>query len=156
MKKIAVLVVGLLVVLVVGGLIFLSRNQETPTTTSLSNSDSSPTNLSEDSSGNYLVYSEAAYLAAADKKRVLFFYANWCPICAPVNVEIQRRSAELPDNLVILRVNYNDSDTDEAERALAQKYGITYQHTFVLVDSAGRELKKWNGGDLDQILDMVG
>lgn len=90
-----------------------------------------------------------------NKKRVLFFYANWCPTCRPVNEELNRSEDVIPEDLVIIRVNYNDSDTDSAEKDLARKYGITYQHTFVLIDEDGTEIKKWNGGGLREILNNL-
>ena len=53
---------------------------------------------------------------------------------------------------MVLRVNYNDPDTDQEEKELAKKYGITYQHTYVQIDSAGKELTKWNGGGAAELL----
>lgn len=40
------------------------------------------------------------------------------------------------------RVNFNDTDTDADEKALAGAFGITYQHTFVLIDASGREVSR--------------
>lgn len=90
---------------------------------------------------------------STSNKTVLFFYASWCPTCRPVNEELL--SSELPSDLTIIRVNYNDPDTDDEERGLAQKYGVTYQHTFVQIDSSGNELSKWNGGGLQNLLEKL-
>ena len=55
----------------------------------------------------------------------------------------------IPEDVVIFRVDY---DTEEE---LKEKYGVTYQHTFVVVDTEGEAVTKWNGGDLEMILEKV-
>ena len=57
--------------------------------------------------------------------------------------------------MVVIRTNYNDPDTDQEEKDLAKKYGITYQHTFVQVDAQGKELTKWNGGQTDELVTNI-
>jgi thioredoxin 1 len=94
----------------------------------------------------YLAYSETAFDAAADKKRVLFFHAPWCPTCRPADAAFQSNSANIPEDVVLFKTDYDSSS------ALKKKYGITYQHTFVQVDKDGREVTKWNGGDLNDLI----
>lgn len=106
-------------------------------------------------SGSYEEYSQDGVGYSVDKKRVFFFYASWCPTCRPVDSEIKANLSRLPENLAIFRVNYNDPETDEEEKALAQKYGVTYQHTFVQVDKEGNEITKWNGGGLENLLSKI-
>lgn len=105
--------------------------------------------------GEYVEYSQSAYDSASAKKRVLYFYANWCPTCKPLDAQLKANMDKIPAGVVILRVNYNDTDTDAIDKALAQKYGITYQHTFVQVDAEGNEIAKWNGGGLDKIISSI-
>ena len=100
-------------------------------------------------SDSYIEYSPDAFAAAAGKKRVLFFYASWCPTCRPVDAEILAMEETIPEDVVIFRVDY---DTEEE---LKEKYGVTYQHTFVVVDTEGEAVTKWNGGDLEMILEKV-
>jgi len=107
------------------------------------------------SHGGYMPYSETSFEAASDKKRVLFFFANWCPTCKPIDAELSANTAKLPAGVEVFRVNYNDSDTDAADKALAAKYGVTYQHTFVQVDAQGKDVTKWNGGGLDKIVSSL-
>lgn len=109
----------------------------------------------QNGSGEYVEYSDPAFKSASDKKRVLYFYANWCPTCKPLDAELKANMDKIPAGVVILRVNYNDTDTDAPDKALAAKYGITYQHTFVQVDNQGNEVTKWNGGGLDKIVSSV-
>ena len=105
--------------------------------------------------GQYVPFSQAAYDGASDKKRVLFFYANWCPTCKPADADFTANVSTFPDDVALFRVNYNDPDTDATEKALAQKYGITYQHTFVQVDDQGDVITKWNGGQTDKLLQSI-
>ena len=100
----------------------------------------------------YVEYSKSAFEGASAKRRVLFFYASWCPTCRPADASFKAGANEIPEDMVVIRVNYNDPDTDNAEKELARKYGITYQHTFVQIDSAGKEVTKWNGGQLSELL----
>jgi len=91
-------------------------------------------------------------ISSIDGKRVLYFYANWCPTCRLADPDLKKRQFEFPDGVVVIRVNYNDSDTSATEKALAKAYGITYQHIFVQIDASGNEIAKWNGGDTDELL----
>jgi len=92
-----------------------------------------------------LDFNQADYETAlqTDRLVVLYFYANWCPICA---AEI--RDALYPafnqlagDRVVGFRVNYNDSDTDQSERDLAREFGIAYQHSKIFIRNGQRVLK---------------
>ena len=101
-----------------------------------------------ENTGQYEDYTKSAFDQATGKRRVLFFYANWCPICRPADSDIRANVAKLPADVVVFRVNYNDTDTDSDEKALAKEYGVTYQHTFVQIDSDGNVVTKWNGGKI--------
>lgn len=105
-----------------------------------------------ETANKYIVYSPEALEEGIGKTRVLFFYANWCPTCIPADKEIQANISKIPEGTVVYRVNYDDSDTDANEKALANKYNITYQHTFVIIDDNGNEIQQWNGGGLERLL----
>lgn len=105
--------------------------------------------------GMYLIHADNLIEQYSNQKRILFFYANWCPTCRPVDEEIESNLGNIPEGVVIIRVNYNDSDTDKEEKELAAKYGITYQHTFVELDSDGNAVQTWNGGSLSDILNRI-
>jgi len=78
-------------------------------------------------------------MASATHDIVLFFKASWCPSCRAVDADIKANSKNIPSNLTILEVDYDKS------AFLKQKYGVTYQHTFVKVDAQGNLIKKWSG-----------
>lgn len=108
-----------------------------------------------DSETDYINFNSQNFESNKDKRRVLFFYANWCTTCRPVNAEFLSNSNQLPEDVVVYRVNYRDSDTDDTEKELAEKYKITYQHTFVQVNQQGEVIKKWNGGNLAELIKNV-
>lgn len=98
---------------------------------------------------NYRPYSVGEFEEEADSKRVLFFYATWCPSCKMADADILSQIEEIPDDVVIYKVDY-DTETE-----LKEKYAVTYQHTFVWVDAEGNALALWNGGGLKEILETV-
>jgi thiol-disulfide isomerase/thioredoxin len=79
--------------------------------------------------------------ASGDKKVVLFFNASWCPTCQSTVKDINANLSKLDPNLILLSADY------DKEISLRQKYGVTYQHTFVQVNSNGDLIKKKNGLD---------
>ena len=105
--------------------------------------------MEEGTPGKYMDYSSSSYAAENGKKRVIFFHAGWCPTCVAANKAFENRADEIPENVVIFKTDYDTAKT------LKEKYGVTYQHTFVQVDSNGNEIVKWNGGDIDQLIRKV-
>jgi len=91
---------------------------------------------------------------ASNKLVVLYFYANWCPLCKVEFPIIQEAFNELTtDKAIGFRVNYKDSDTDKDEENLARQYGIPYQHTKVFVRNGKQILKAPDAWD-DKRYDM--
>lgn len=97
----------------------------------------------------YVPYSQPSFDAAVDKKRVLFFHAPWCPTCRPADTAFQKDEALIPEDVVLFKTDY-DTSAD-----LKKKYQITYQHTFVLVDTNGNAITKWNGGQMTELIANV-
>ena len=77
---------------------------------------------------------------------VLFFHASWCPSCLSAERIFHKKLSSLPPGVSILKIDY-DSATE-----LKERYNITYQHTFVQVDSMGNELARWSGGAVDGVI----
>lgn len=104
-----------------------------------------------------LDFTKADYDAAikTDKLVVLYFYANWCPICkAEVVNSLYPAFNELnTDKVVGFRVGYNDNETDADEKNLAKQFGVAYQHTKVFVKNGQRVLKSPESWD-DKRYDM--
>ncbi len=117
------------------------ENHATPTTDSMMKK----TEAMMPKAGSYLDYSGQAVAEAQKngKKVVLFFHAAWCPYCKAADAAFKANPDKIPAEVVLLKTDY-DSQT-----ALKQKYGITYQHTFVQIDNNGNMVTKWVSGDVD-------
>lgn len=96
----------------------------------------------------YLNYSDSRLVDSQKKgTSVLFFAATkWCQTCILLEKEILERSAEIPKDTTILKVDYDN------DKVMNQKYGVTSQHTLVVLDKNGKELKRWIGGYFDTLL----
>ena len=98
----------------------------------------------------YIEFNKEDYQKALkeNKKILLYFYANWCPLCKIEQPSTFAAFNELKDaNLVGFRVNYKDSDTDADEAGLAKEFGVAYQHTKVILKGgrqAGKFPDSWN------------
>ncbi len=106
-------------------------------------------------SKKYMPFSPELLENTTTTRRVLFFYANWCPTCKSADKSFSESESKIPIDVSLFRVNYNDAETDQAEKDLAKKYGVTYQHTFVQIDQQGNDVAKWNGGQIDEILSRL-
>lgn len=93
----------------------------------------------------------------SDKLVVLYFYANWCPICKEeVSNALYPTFNELTTDRVIgFRINYNDSETDDNERNLAREFGVAYQHTKVFLKNGQRVLKSPEQWDKSRYLEEI-
>jgi len=72
---------------------------------------------------------------------VYFFAATWCPDCQATYQDLKANYSMLPKNFKVVFVNY-----DKAV-GFKTKYGITAQHTFLMVGPNGEKKKVWNGGN---------
>ena len=79
---------------------------------------------------------------AAGKLVVLYFYADWCPICKEEFPAMERAFDSLTgDSVVGFRIHYKDSVTTNADESLARQFSVTSQHTKVFVKGGERVLK---------------
>lgn len=102
------------------------------------------------SHGSYEAYTAAKVLSAGTDDIILFFRAAWCPTCKALDSDLKLRLMDIPQNVTILDVNY------DTEIALKKKYGVTYQHTFVQVDTNGNQIAKWSGSrSLSELLTNI-
>ena len=109
-------------------------------------------------STKYLDFNKADYdKALKEKKKILlYFYANWCPICRVEQPETFAAFNEINDpELIGFRVNYHDSDTDAYEESLAKEFGVSYQHTKVILKNSERVLKAPDTWDKQRYLEEL-
>ncbi len=171
MKNPVIIFIGIVGIIVLGiGAFTLSQNSSQsdskmqqegssiePTNAMMRRNDSANEGMQDDgmSTSQYVAYSKEVFDSASANRRVLFFYASWCPTCIPADTSFHQNVSKIPSDVIVIRVNYNDPETDQEEKDLAKKYGITYQHTFVQLDNAGNEVTKWNGGQIDELLSKI-
>lgn len=150
-RSTALVIILLLGTIVIGGLLMgKNRSPSTPQSTTTTKSRSSVNNPVENTEiERYVPYSASAVKNTEGKKKILYFWAVWCPTCKVANAEFVQREDEIPKNVVLFKVNY-DTETE-----LKKKYNITYQHTFVYIDDNGKEITKWNGGGIKELLTYI-
>lgn len=171
MSKLAAIVFFVLAFLAGG--FFLLQNQQDKTIQTSSdsvvrqNSKSSSTKV-EGYYGNVLAGQQSPLFdfnkkdydkAIASRKIILlYFYANWCPVCrVEVSNALYPAFNELTTNKIVgFRINYNDSDTNEDERLLALQFGIAYQHSKVVLKDRKEVLKSLDQWDKEQYLSELG
>lgn len=83
---------------------------------------------------------DLAAIAAEEEKTVIFFFASWCPNCILTLSELSEKWSDIEPDITLVIADY-DTEAD-----LKAKYGVTYQDTFVLLDSEANSVKLWNAG----------
>lgn len=166
----AFIILLLLVILASGGTVFYYSNQpsesplesrqqtdevKTENTQSIKIPPNETSELPSASHGFYEFYSQDGYGYSKASKKVLFFFADWCPTCKESDEDFKSNIDKLPEDVAVFKVHYKDSGAWDEEKALAERYGITYQHTFVQLDEEGHEITKWNGGGLNKLLSSL-
>ncbi len=100
--------------------------------------------------GLYEDYEPEKLSFAETGKVLLFFKASWCGECHEIDRDILRHRGEVPANVAILKVDYDNSSE------LKKKYGVTIQHTFIQVDANGNLIAKWSDAfSLSEILKRI-
>ena len=158
MKSVYLLILLVLVLVIAG----CSGTTTQPIGHGLSQSENAAANKeSKVLAGNeakYMEFSKKEYDQALknNKKILLNFYANWCPLCAKEQPEAFAAFNEIHNSDIIgFRVNYKDSETDVDEENLAREFGITYQHTKVILVDGKKVLKSPDSWDKQRYLDEL-
>jgi len=100
---------------------------------------------------NYFEYTPVTLASAQENGNVVLFFAatKWCNTCAALDKELKERGDELPENITILKIDYDN----DGERK--KQYEVVTQHTMILEDSDGNEIKRWIGGGIVTLIDQV-
>ena len=88
----------------------------------------------------YVRYSEEFYNDARMENKVIYLYfrANWCPVCNSERSNIIQAFNEMViSNAVGFEVHFNDDETTDQDREAARKFGISYQHTTIILNRPG-------------------
>lgn len=160
---------GLVIFAVLGGILYFVQSSNSITsspeikkeevmvkkgTNTTSQSDFSGKVLAGKSSP-YIEFNKADYDKALAEGKIIFldFYANWCPICRAEFPELYAGfDALTTDKVVGFRVNYNDSDTDADEKALAKQFDITYQHQKRIIKDGKVVLESADSWDKERVV----
>jgi thiol-disulfide isomerase/thioredoxin len=142
-KRVAIISV-VIVLLTVGGVLYLTNRPRSQSTTEnqapTANSQSTSEKQGSESmnqvpaSGSYVDYRDGI-IAETKGTKILFFHAPWCPQCRALESDIKQ--AGVPQGVTIIKVDYDSS------QKLRQQYGVTLQTTVVRVDDAGSLVKKF-------------
>ncbi len=109
----------------------------------------------------FIRYSESAYNQAISENKVIFidFYASWCPICRAEDPSLKAALSEVNNpNFIAFRSHYNDGDTNKEDEAIQKEFGITYQHTKVLIKDRkliARSLESFNKQDTSNFINQA-
>ncbi|TSC97056.1 MAG: Uncharacterized protein Greene101449_1322 [Candidatus Peregrinibacteria bacterium Greene1014_49] len=90
-----------------------------------------------ESSAIYTAYSDA--VAKDGKTKVLFFHAAWCPECKKADATLTSWFPSEDFTRSVYKVDYDTA------KELKAKYGVIYQHTFVVVDGQGVKISSAQG-----------
>ncbi len=140
MKKILILLALIVFVL---GCIQSSADTQTKNTETKTNELNSKVNIQ--GNAKYVSFTQEEYNTARQEGKVILleFYALWCPSCVAQEPIVQEAFTKIENkNVIGFRVNYNDSETNENEKELAKEFGISLQHTHVVLNSKGKVTKK--------------
>lgn len=150
-----ILIGSIVVIIVIVGIVFVASQNPNPSTQTVSSEEGKiierySGKVLAGSTSPYIVFNKTDYEKALTDNKIVFldFFANWCPICRDEAPNLKEGFDALQtDKVVGFRVNYNDTETDEDEKKLAQEFGITYQHTKVILKNGKevlRTLEEWD------------
>ena len=103
-----------------------------------------------------LDFNKSDYDAAlrTEKLIIIYFYADWCPVCQAELPNLYAAFNELEaDNVIGFRVNFNDDQTDLDEKNLAREFGVSYQHAKIFISKGQRVLKAADPWQKNQYLE---
>lgn len=141
-KRTKIVAIGIILVIAAGlAYVFLTRPEKKSDTATLPVvvkgtpvEEGEYTTMPVVAKGRYVDYVDESSTKVAGTK-LLFFHASWCPQCRELDASIT--STTLPDDLVILKVDY------DSNQALRQKYGVTIQTTIVKINDSGEKVASY-------------
>ncbi len=121
----------------------LEKDVPMETSSEKENQEEKEENMETTATFSYTDYSEDVRKEAAGKRHILFFHAAWCPTCKKLDTAIKNASSDLAGT--VLKVDYDN------ELELRKEFGITLQHTLVVIDKDGNVEDTIVGGTVEDI-----
>lgn len=152
------IILGLVVIIVIAAVYVLQQKPQTNPDADLETSVKFTGTVLAESSSPVIDFNKTDYETALSAGRliVLFFYADWCPICKEEIPKFYEALQEIDDETVVgFRVNYNDDFTDSFEEDLAREFGVSYQHTKIFLVSGERVLKAPDSWDKERYITEI-
>lgn len=93
--------------------------------------------VTEATSAEYMAYTKETYDSLLGQSPVvLYFHANWCPVCIQLDSDISGAIGDFPAGSTILKLDFDE------EIELRQEYGVTVQSTLITINAAGEVVEK--------------
>lgn len=158
---------GVLFIVLILGVVFLLTPKNTVAPEETPKAEQDTVDQTENNANNkkmagktsyYSSFSQPAYEKALGDGKIIFldFYATWCPICRAEAPDILSGFNSLnTDKVVGFRVNFNDEETDDDEKALAKKFSVPYQHTKIILKDGKEVLRSGDQWDKETFLDEI-
>lgn len=134
------------------------KSQQPPTADLTGARPAASSQLLAGTRSQYFDFNQADYTAAleSDKLVMLYFYADWCPVCRFEVKRLKEAFGDLEtDGVIGFQVNYNDKYTEPEEEELAREFGVAYQHTKIFLKKGERVLKSPESWGKERYLEEI-
>jgi len=104
----------------------------------------------EAAEAEYITYTKETYDSLIGQSAVvLYFHANWCPLCVQLEQNITENLADFPKGSKILEVDFDE------ELGLRQEYGITVQATLLTLSADGEVIEKLSNPSNEDLIAAI-
>ena len=104
----------------------------------------------EAADAEYITYTKETYDSLIGQSPVvLYFHANWCPLCIQIEKNITENLADFPKGSKILEIDF------DTELALRQEYGITVQATLLTLNADGEVIEKLSNPSNEDLIAAI-
>ena len=106
--------------------------------------------VAEAANAEYIAYTKETYDSLIGQSPVvLYFHADWCPVCVKLNSDISGAIANFPAGSTILKLDFDQ------EIELRQEYGVTVQSTLITLNAAGEVIEKLNAPSNEDLIAAI-